>query len=135
VTGRKCHDRAARQAAAAQGGCGTSVRKFEHLPAWHTEPNGDAPPCPGMPCVRQRALCQAPSRAPSGTGGRGDSRTAPTTPRDVRDANAVMGARVRAIVSRGTAVLWGTGCFACGFLQATGLRWTSVNLLRSVHSG
>ncbi len=59
----------------------------------------------------------------------------PTTPRDVRDANLAMGTRVCAIVSRGTAVLWGTGCFACGFLQATGLRWISVNLLRSVHSG
>jgi|GEM_PF-3035177 len=31
---------------------------------------------PYMPCVRQRALCQAPSRAPSGTGRRGGSRTA-----------------------------------------------------------
>ena len=34
---------------------------------------------PYMPCVRQRALCQAPSRAPSGTGRRGGSRTAHTT--------------------------------------------------------
>ena len=64
------------EAAAAQGGCGTSVQKFEHLPTWHTEPNGEPPPCPGMPCMRQRALFQAPSRAPSGTGRRGGSRTA-----------------------------------------------------------